>query len=229
MQLVIFDIDGTLTDTNSSDNACFLQAFKESLGICDLNEDWTSYSYSTDSGIVREILEKHRGSVSGKDVELLKTRFVELLVGHFTSQPIRPIRGAAEILRHLTKEPDWFFAIATGGWKESALLKLRTAQIGIGEAPFASSDEICAREDILRAVINKAEKFHPEPFERIVYVGDATWDVATAIEMGLPFVGIASGLRRQQLLKAGASHVLENYLDYRSTLDALNHARIPEL
>ena len=88
MQLAIFDIDGTLTDTNAADNACFLQAFEESLGIRNIDTDWTSYRYSTDSGIVSEILGRHRRRADQEDVEVPRTRFVELLEERFKTEPL---------------------------------------------------------------------------------------------------------------------------------------------
>ena len=228
MKLAIFDIDGTLTDTNAADNACFLQAFEESLGIRDIDTDWTSYRYSTDSGIVTEILERHRGQVDEEQVEALRTRFVALLAERFKTQPLEPIPGAPELLRRLEAAPGWAYAIATGGWRESALLKLRTAGIEIDGVPFASSDEVYSRAAILEAVIAEARRAHSNRFERTVYIGDAAWDVRTAAKMRLPFVGVGSGPRMERLRDAGALHVLENFSDYSAAVGAFENALIPE-
>ena len=229
MQLAIFDIDGTLTDTNAADNACFLQAFEEALGIRNIDTDWTSYRYSTDSGIVSEILERHRGRADQADVEVLRTRFVELLEERFKTQPLQPIPGAPDLLRRLKTERGWRCAIATGGWRDSALMKLRTARVEVEGFPFASSDEACSRVAILEAVIEEARRIHLHPFARTVYIGDAAWDVRTAARMRLPFVGVGAGSRGERLRKAGALRVLENFSDYPATLGALESALIPEL
>ena len=226
MQLVIFDIDGTLTDTNAADNACFLQAFEESLGIRNIDTDWTSYRYSTDSGIVSEILERHRERADQEDVEVLRTRFVELLEERFKTEPLQPIPGAPALLRRLKAEPDWSYAIATGGWRDSAMLKLRTARVEVDGVPFASSDEACSRVAILEAVIEEARRIHSNPFARTGYIGDAAWDVRTAAKMRLPFVGVAAGSRSERLRRAGAVHVLEDFSDYPGALES---ALIPEL
>ncbi len=229
MQLAIFDIDGTLTDTNAADNACFLQAFEESLGIRDIDTDWTSYRYSTDSGIVSEILEKHRGRADAKDVEVLRTRFVQLLEERFKTRPLQPIPGAPDLLRRLAAEPGWTYAIATGGWRASALLKLRTVRVEIDGVPFASSDQAYSRVAILESVIDEAQRAHSTPFERTVYIGDAAWDVQTAAKMWLPFVGVGAGPRNKRLLDEGALCVLEDFSDYGATLGALETASIPGL
>jgi beta-phosphoglucomutase-like phosphatase (HAD superfamily) len=62
MNLVMFDVDGTLTATNTVDTHCFVQAFKEVLNIDLIDTDWSNYKQSTDSGIVAEIIERHTGS-----------------------------------------------------------------------------------------------------------------------------------------------------------------------
>ena len=229
MQLAIFDIDGTLTDTNEADNACFLQAFDESLGIRDIDTDWTSYRYSTDSGIVSEILERHRGRADAKDIEVLRTRFVQLLEERFKTRPLQPIPGAPDLLHRLAAEPGWSYAIATGGWRESALLKLRTVRVEIDGVPFASSDQAYSRVAILQAVIEEARRAHSTPFAHTVYIGDAAWDVRTAAEMRLPFVGVGTGPRSQRLRDEGALCVLEDFSDYATTLGALQSALIPGL
>lgn len=57
MNLIVFDIDGTLTQTNNVDSLCFTKAIKDTLQITELNTDWASYQYSTDSGLLTEIYE----------------------------------------------------------------------------------------------------------------------------------------------------------------------------
>jgi beta-phosphoglucomutase-like phosphatase (HAD superfamily) len=55
MKLAIFDIDGTLTETNKVDNECFVKAFADSHNITGIETDWTRYKHVTDSGIALEI------------------------------------------------------------------------------------------------------------------------------------------------------------------------------
>lgn len=50
MKLVIFDIDGTLTQTNRVDSGCFVEVVKEVLGVEDFETDWSQYQYVTDRG-----------------------------------------------------------------------------------------------------------------------------------------------------------------------------------
>ena len=43
MTLVMFDIDGTLTQTYEADEACFVQALREMFGFADIDTDWAGY------------------------------------------------------------------------------------------------------------------------------------------------------------------------------------------
>jgi beta-phosphoglucomutase-like phosphatase (HAD superfamily) len=61
MKLAIFDIDGTLTETNEVDDECFVKAFAASHQITEIETDWTKYTHVTDSGLVSEIFRQKLG------------------------------------------------------------------------------------------------------------------------------------------------------------------------
>jgi beta-phosphoglucomutase-like phosphatase (HAD superfamily) len=49
MKVVIFDIEGTLTETNAVDSDCFIRSVGEVLGVRDFETDWSQYQFVTDS------------------------------------------------------------------------------------------------------------------------------------------------------------------------------------
>jgi beta-phosphoglucomutase-like phosphatase (HAD superfamily) len=51
MKLLIFDIDGTLTDTKRVDDECFINAFQDEYGVILTNTDWTTFVNVTDTGL----------------------------------------------------------------------------------------------------------------------------------------------------------------------------------
>ena len=61
MCLVIFDIDGTLTQTMKADEECFVRSLAEVCGFSDIDTDWSRYKHATDSGIFHEIYESRAG------------------------------------------------------------------------------------------------------------------------------------------------------------------------
>ena len=117
-------------------------------------------------------------------------------------------------------------AIATGGWKLSARLKIRTAGIGADELPAAFAEDGPSREAIVRAAIERASlSYKQSTFEKIVSVGDAVWDVHTVKRLDLPFVGVGHDGRAARLRQLGASHVIEDFLDYHNCLWCLEEVR----
>jgi beta-phosphoglucomutase-like phosphatase (HAD superfamily) len=47
MHLVMFDIDGTLTETMKVDEECFVRSFAEVFGFTDIDADWSHYPHVT--------------------------------------------------------------------------------------------------------------------------------------------------------------------------------------
>src|SRR5204862_2307354 len=61
MHLVMFDIDGTLTETMKVDEECFVRSFKDVYGFADIDTDWSNYPRTTDSGIFRDVFTSRIG------------------------------------------------------------------------------------------------------------------------------------------------------------------------
>ena len=58
MKFVIFDIDGTLTDTKKVEDKCFMKAFKQAFGIDITSQKWEDLQHVTDWGITEEIIQR---------------------------------------------------------------------------------------------------------------------------------------------------------------------------
>jgi hypothetical protein len=68
--------------------------------------------------------------------------------------------GASSMLRQLIREPEWRVAIASGGWRVSAALKLKVAGIEADDIPAAFADDGLSREEILQSAISKAKRLY---------------------------------------------------------------------
>lgn len=227
MQLVIFDIDGTLTNTNKIDENCFVRAFALELGIFGINPNWTEYTYTTDSGITQQILQENlERFTSNEELVRLKARFVSLLQEAFINNQdlFSEIPGSANILAKLQLDSDWCVAIATGGWCESAKLKLQKANLPIEGIPLASANDALSREDIIKRTIIKAKNIYQvENFRKIVFVGDGVWDVKAAYQLSIAFVGIGDN----KLTNVGATKVIKDFTNLEDFLKILQDAEIP--
>jgi beta-phosphoglucomutase-like phosphatase (HAD superfamily) len=89
LKLAIFDIDGTLTNTNSVDDECFVKALAEAHAITEIDTDWATYPHTTDSGITLRIFQEKFGR-NPEETELGKFKccFVNMLSEQYHSTVI---------------------------------------------------------------------------------------------------------------------------------------------
>jgi phosphoglycolate phosphatase-like HAD superfamily hydrolase len=228
-RLVVFDIDGTLTATNAVDDECYAQAIGAVLDVEISPRTWAGAPHMTDAGLTAWLWQRYR-DIDPTQAEIERTRslFVHLRGSALRGSPgrIAEIPGAKRAVQHVQAR-GWAVAIATGGWSMAARLKLQAIGIDAEALPFASSDDHHARAAIVSAAVQRAERAARTAFERVVAVGDARWDVACALELELPFVGVGGRERAAMLRSAGASHVLENYTQVRRLDEALDAAAVP--
>jgi phosphoglycolate phosphatase-like HAD superfamily hydrolase len=227
MNLAIFDIDGTLTDTTRIDDVCYQKVLETGFGITDIHlglgtSDPDNY---TDAGYTKAIFQARLGRLPDEtEVLYIKRQFKELLIQSFTSDPgcIKQIPGAGEIIHALRNGSEWKPAIATGGWHDWAAFKLQCTQLLYPDIPLATSDEAGTRSGIVEFAIAQAQQqYNVQKFERIVAIGDNIWDLRTAQKLNLPFIGIgeADALRR-----AGVPAIVENYLHPAGFMEMLEKA-----
>ena len=75
-------------------------------------------------------------------------------------------------------------SLATGGWRESAVLKLQSANINFLSIPLASSNDHYSRVEIMKlAACRATNNQYP-----CAYFGDGIWDKEACISLGYHFV-----------------------------------------
>ncbi len=231
MRLVIFDIDGTLTQTSRVDEICFTRAFTETHGIDVIAEHWLGCPHVSDSGVTQHLFQHHFGRDPQDDEShALKSRLVALLAEHhrLDQSYFAEIPGAAETFNRHVPRRDWAKALATGCWQPSAEMKLRAASIEYQGVPGGFAEDGVAREAIVTAAIRRSSRhYQRDKFDRIVSVGDGVWDVRTAARLGLAFVGVGSGARAELLRAAGAKHVIPDFEDTDRFFACLEEAEPP--
>ena len=215
MHLVIFDVDGTLVDSNVVDADAFSAAIQDYYGLEELNTNWNEYEYSTDSGILGEIVEAHLGrQPTTAEVAEIQDRFVELL----SQRTIRPLAGAKRMIGELRRRNGYRLAIATGGWRVTALHKLRSTGIWF-DMPLASGDDHVERVEIVRLAVTRAEKdYGVGEFLTVTYVGDREWDHRAAMAHGYRFVGVGDDHR---MLRRAGGKIIPDFRDTRTFFEMI--------
>jgi phosphoglycolate phosphatase-like HAD superfamily hydrolase len=125
MKATIFDIDGTLLQSDANDDALYLESVRDVLGDVSLRPSWGMYSQFTAAGILAEILNDNAIDATSERVAAVRDRFVESVRRHVSEHgPFAEIPGARAFVQSLHDSTTHRIAYATGGWLGSALLKL---------------------------------------------------------------------------------------------------------
>jgi phosphoglycolate phosphatase-like HAD superfamily hydrolase len=226
-RLAVFDIDGTLTDTNSVDDECYVQAVAETFGLDPRSLDWSDAPEITDAALLRWLAARHARAVDPTNESAVLSRFLELLRHHLGAIPsrFRPIAGAP-LVRAALEQRGWHIGLATGGWSASARLKLAAIGFDTAALVVATASDAHTRREIVHLALQKATEQYGS-FDRVVSIGDGVWDVHTAAAVGWPFIGIASGGRADRLRACGATTILPDLADVSALCAALEAATIP--
>lgn len=188
---VIVDIDGTLIHSVEQDDVIYRQAVENILGEVRLRPTLSDYRRVTDTGILLDILDDNGISPSSSVLDNVKTEFVARIRRHIDEHgPFRPIPGAQEFIARLQAATTVGVAIATGGWRESAAIKLATAGFDTEGVPFATSDDASDRIEIMQIALNSLQG----NFEQITYYGDGLWDRNACRELGWEFRAVGPRL-----------------------------------
>ena len=211
----MFDIDGTLVDSMRVDSHLYARAVRETLGgDVYIDETWRPYVHVTDGGILDEILAQHRFEEPLDELRsAVKRRFIELVRGHVDAGAtvLREIRGATALLQELRARPDVRVAIATGGWAETALIKLAAIGVSLDGIGFASSSDAHQRTKIMELAAQRALR-GVVPTTR-TYLGDGAWDQRASAELGYRFIAIGRALDHEPRF--------DDYMDRAAVLASL--------
>lgn len=217
--LVIFDVDGTLSLTSEVDDDCWRDAAREVLGVVSMSTDWSTYSHSTDEAIATDLI-RSGTAVSDEEELVRKVRdaFADRIRTALDREPalFQPVPGSPEIFKMIL-DAGWSPAIATGGWRLTAEMKLTAAGVPFLGIPAAHADDAHPREDIISTAARRAAGDSQDPCS-IVYVGDGIWDVKAASRLGIGFIGIGRGDSAERLRTAGAGVVLPDFCDVEAFL-----------
>jgi HAD superfamily hydrolase (TIGR01509 family) len=212
---VIFDVDGTLADTNYLHVVSWARAFR------DVGENVAMSDIHRLIGMGSDLLvERLIGRPSDDAADGHSKHFRELMA------EIRAFPGAADLLVEVHRRG------AVVALASSANSEQLEAMLEAIDAPDGTIDHIVGKDDV--------ERSKPEPdifaaaLEKTgcdaagtLVVGDTVWDVEAAEKLGLEVVGVVTGgIDRCELEEAGAIAV---YDDVAQILDQLDQTPIGRL
>ena len=209
----IFDIDGTLVDTNYQHALAWYRAFRQ-------------------HGVVIPIWQIHRAIGIGSDrvVEMLAGEQVEHELGETLRaaegplyqemiDEVEPMKGAHELLHDLKRAGHAVILASSAEEKEAErYIKLLDATEFVdGYTTSADVKQSKPEPDIVHAAIEKAGG------GAAVMIGDSTWDCKAATRAQLPSIGVLTGgFSEQELTETGATIVFESVERLREHLKTTN-------
>ncbi len=215
---VLFDVDGTLVDSNYLHVYAWQRAFAdEGMSVA----AWHIHRCIGMDGakLVRALSGDAPAGVQDRLGDAHSRYYGEL------TPLLAPLRGARALLRHVAGL-GLQVVLATSAPEDEleTLLKVLDCDDVIA-ATTSSRDVDTAKPEpgIMRVALDRVGV----DAEHAVFVGDSVWDAHSAAGAGLPCIGVLSGgVSRAELQEAGASPV---FADAQDLLDHLDSTRIAEL
>jgi HAD superfamily hydrolase (TIGR01509 family) len=207
----VFDVDGTLVDTNHLHVVAWWEAFRQAGHEVPMHAIHRAVGLpSTD--LVAHLLGDERDTDQDADIS---AGHKALYGQYFDRLPALPEAGA--LLRRLHRD-GWTVVLATsaGGAELSALRRAIDADEAI--AATASADDVDEGKPAPEPVEHALE-LAGVPAERAVFVGDTVWDMRAGSRAGVRCLGVlCGGIPRADLEESGADAV---YADPAHLLSAL--------
>jgi HAD superfamily hydrolase (TIGR01549 family) len=212
----IFDVDGTLVDSNYQHALAWFRAFRR-------------------FGITLPLWRLHRGigmggdlyvpTLAGEDVEKAHgdalreawSKEFDTMIGE-----VQPLEGAHDLLKEIKKR-GFKLVLASSGAADmvDTFLDLIDGKSLADE--WTTSDDVehsKPEPDLVRVALDKVKGASG------VMVGDSTWDAVAAGKLKIPTIGVQTGgFSVEELRSAGASMVYDSLVQLRAHLDETPLAR----
>jgi HAD superfamily hydrolase (TIGR01509 family) len=208
---VLFDMDGTLVDSNYLHVHAWTRAFHD-VGIA--VESWRIHrSIGMDGARLLETLSGDADDDTQKRAKDLHLRYLRE-----AAPLLRRLPGARELLERI-RSLDLQIVLATSSSEEELALSrpvldcedLLTAATSSKDVDVAKPEPTIIKVALQRAGVDAGDA---------VYVGDAVWDIVACDRAGVRAIGLLSGgVSRDELENAGAEAVFENPRELADHLD----------
>jgi len=210
MNLIVFDIDGTMTLSEQHHLGAFQDAMN-GVGVMNIDDDWKSYKHITDTHIFKHNYIAQFGHEPDEDTLALLEELLLDSIQEFVSPLEMP--GAKQIVNTVKAHPNYAFAYATGSLYTPAQYKLDETGIHYHQDILIGANGFDSREEIVNAAIEAAKKYHRvDHFDKIISAGDGLWDLQTAKNLELLFLGIGAK-NMDAFTDLGAKYCEENWLE----------------
>jgi HAD superfamily hydrolase (TIGR01509 family) len=206
----LFDVDGTLVDTNYLNAVSWWEAFRQAGHYVPMAQVHRAIGMGSDQ-MLDKLLPEDRDKEADAEIRTAHTA----LYAQYWSR-LRPLPGATDLLRACKKHGLTVVLASSADEREFGVLRATlNAEDAIDEATFAGDVEATKpAPDLVEAALAKTGT----PADQAVFIGDTVWDVEACRKAGVVCIGVLSGgFSAAELTSAGAA---ETYRDAAELLAA---------
>jgi HAD superfamily hydrolase (TIGR01509 family) len=200
VRAALFDVDGTLVDTNYLHAVTWWEAFAQAGHVVPMAEIHRAIGMG--SGLMlNKLLSQDRDKDDDRDIRTAHSA----LYATYRSR-LRPLPGAAELLRACKRHGLAVVLASSADEPEFNMLRAALdAEDAIDAATFSGDVEASKpAPDLVQVALDKAGVLAGEA----VFTGDTVWDVRACQKAGVPCIGLLSGgISRDELTAAGAAEI----------------------
>lgn len=213
VNLVLFDIDGTLIRTGGAGVEAFRRVFAAEFNATDGFEK-LKFAGRTDTGLVREFFDYHKISMNRENTERFFEHYVFLLDDILEQGAPRACEGVREFLAELqalAAAP--MIGLLTGNIRLGAEIKLRHCGLWDIFEMGAFAEDSEDRDQIASAARERGSRLLGKPLrgENILVIGDTPHDIRCGKFIGAKVLAVATGGATLEELKShGPDWAVEN-------------------
>jgi len=223
-KLILFDIDGTLTEHPVGHIEAHAVAYQKVFGIYG-SIYMIDYDGKPDRRITKEVLTKL--GIAEAEIEQKMPEFLQVMGEYYDSIKlyIKPklLPGVINTLERLSADENVLLGIVTGNIERIAWDKLEAAGINGYFKLGGFGNESDDRPELVKLAIERARMEHGFDCDVIYLIGDTPVDMNAGNAAGVNTVGVATGSYSQEVLReAGATTTLPDLSDIQLLENALS-------
>jgi HAD superfamily hydrolase (TIGR01509 family) len=207
----LFDVDGTLVDTNYLHSVTWWEAFRQAGHQVSMAEIHRAIGMGSGQ-LLDKLLPPDRDEDADADIRTAHSA----LYGEYWFR-LQPLPGAADLLRACKRRGLAVVLASSADEAEFSVLRAALdAEDAIDAATFAGDVESSKpAPDLIQTALDKVGV----PAGKAVFTGDTVWDVEACQKAGVRCIGVLSGgVSHDELTSAGAAEVYRDPADLLAAL-----------
>lgn len=224
MNLVLFDIDGTLVRTHGAGSRATNRTFLDLFGA---KEAWgtTKAFGKTDHNIFDEIAQRvlHRRLTDRELAEVCAVYLHHFAEELHRAEAFTVLPGISELVHMLAEQEELWLGVQTGNLEPAGWLKLRTAGLEPLFRFGGFAEDARDRTTIIRSAVQRGTRQLTQmghTCDAIIVIGDTPSDVQAGKENGAKTIAVATGgYTREELERCAPDVTLDSCENVEATVE----------